>query len=300
MDRVLPLAAVQAAQAAPGQPVSAFAEDAQRVARTFPQARLIVYPELHLHGGADTAETYRAQAETLRGPRVRDLAQLAGDLGVWLLPGSVCETGPDGQLYNTAVVLSPHGRLAAFYRKVTPWRPYEPFDPGDRFVVFDLPGAGRAGLNICYDAWFPEITRHLAWMGAEVVFNLVRTTTCDRTQEIVLARANAIMNQVFVVSVNAAGPAGTGQSLIVDPEGLVRVQSATEATVLSDVLDLGHVARVRRYGTAGLTRPWAQFRPGDAPLALPLYGGAVVPERWAAAPDPAPSGPGDPAPPSTR
>ena len=148
-------------------------------------------------------------------------------------------------------------------------------------MTFDLPGIGRFGFSICYDAWFPEVTRHLAWMGAEVVLNLVKTTTCDRTQEVVLARANAIVNQVFVVSVNCAGPVGTGQSLIVDPEGLVRTATAgSEATVLTDVLDLEHVARVRKYGTAGLTRVWDQFRSGDQPLELPLYGGRIDPQRW--------------------
>jgi len=229
--------------------------------RSFPQTRLVVYPELHLFGGAGPEE-WRSNAEPLDGPRIRVLAQLAGDLGVWLVPGSVCERGPDGQLFNTAVVLSPEGQLAAWYRKIFPWRPYEPFDPGDRFVTFDLQGIGRAGFSICYDAWFPEVTRHLAWLGAEVVLNLVKTTTCDRTQEVVLARANAIVNQVFMVSVNCAGPVGTGQSLIVDPEGLVRASTGSEATVLTDVLDLGHVARARRYGTAGLTRPWRQFQMG--------------------------------------
>jgi predicted amidohydrolase len=189
--------------------------------------------------------------------------------------------GARGELFNTAIALSPQGELAASYRKVFPWRPYEPFDAGDRFVTFDLPGIGRAGFSICYDAWFPEVTRHLAWMGAEVVLNLVKTTTCDRAQEVVLARANAIVNQVFVVSVNCAGPIGTGQSLIVDPEGLVRTTtSGAESTILTDVLDLEHVARVRRYGTAGLTRMWDQFQPEDQPLSLPLYGGTIYPERW--------------------
>src|SRR3712207_8004307 len=46
---------------------------------------------------------------------------------------------------------------------------------------------------------FPEVTRHLAWMGAEVVVNPVKTTTADRAQELVLARANAIVNQVYVL-----------------------------------------------------------------------------------------------------
>ena len=281
MSRVLPIAVVQDSPRSSTEPVHRFGESVETLIRAFPQTRLVVYPELHLFGDAATHAELNASAETLDGPRIGALAQLAGDLGVWLVPGSVCERGPAGQLFNTAVALSPQGQLAASYRKVFPWRPYEPFDAGDRFVTFDMPGIGRAGFSICYDAWFPEVTRHLAWMGAEVVLNVVKTTTCDRAQEVVLARANAIVNQVFVVSVNCAGPTGTGQSLIVDPEGLVRTSAAqADRTVLTDVLDMDHVARVRKYGTAGLTRPWQQFLPGDQPLALPLYGGQNTPEVW--------------------
>lgn len=280
MSRVLPVAVVQALPLRVDEPLSRFAEHVQGLKSAFPQVELVVYPELHLFDAPLDRASLLESAEPLSGPRIKALSELAGDLGIWLIPGSVCERGPDGQLFNTAVALSPIGKLATWYRKIFPWRPYEPFEPGDRFVVFDLEGIGKAGFSICYDAWFPEVTRHLAWMGAEVIFNLVKTTTCDRAQEVVLARANAIMNQVFMVSVNCAGPLGTGQSLIVDPEGLVRAASGTEQTVLTDVLDLEHVPRVRRYGTVGLTRPWDQFQPGDTPLPLPLYGGGIHPDRW--------------------
>ena len=267
MSRVLPIAVVQAQPQQINEPLSGFAEQAHSFLKSFPQTRMIVYPELHLFHADLNKQALLEVAEPLDGPRVTALRELAADLGVWLIPGSVCELGANGELFNTAIALSPEGALVASYRKVFPWRPYEPFDAGDRFVTFDLPGIGRAGFSICYDAWFPEVTRHLAWMGAEVVLNLVKTTTCDRPQEVVLARANAIVNQVFVVSVNCAGPIGTGQSLIVDPEGLVRTATVgAEATVLTDVLDLEHVARVRKYGTVGLTRVWDQFQPGDRPL----------------------------------
>ena len=288
MSRVLPVALVQEMPHPIGETLSRFAEHAQALHRGFPQVQLAVYPELHLFGteGLDASSAYQDAAEPLDGPRVRELAQLSGDLGIWLVPGSVCERGPEGQLFNTAVAFSPQGKLVASYRKVFPWRPFEAFDPGDRFVTFDLPSVGRMGFSICYDAWFPEVTRHLAWMGAEVVLNLVKTTTCDRAQELVLARANAIVNGVFVLSVNCAGPTGTGQSLIVDPEGLVRAASSgANRSVLTDVLDLEHVPRVRRYGTAGLTRVWEHFQDGDPPLELPLYGGRIEPGRWK--PDPA-------------
>ncbi len=285
MSRALPIAVVQAMPRSLASSVDAFASDVADLLAAFPQTHLAIYPELHLHGADEDPRTKNARleesAEPLDGPRCRALGELAGDLGVWLVPGSVCERGSDGLLYNTAVVFSPDGELVASYRKIFPWRPYEPYQPGDRFVVFDMPGHGRLGLSICYDAWFPEVTRHLAWLGAEVVLNLVKTTTADRAQELVLARANAIVNQVFVVSVNCAGPVGMGQSLVVDPEGAVRVAASSEnPVVLTDVLDLDHVVRTRTYGTAGLNRMWDQFDDGDAALELPLYQGRIDPELW--------------------
>lgn len=111
----------------------------------------------------------------------------------------------------------------------------------------------------------------------------MQTPTSDREQETVLARANALTNQVFLASVNAATPTGVGRSLLVDPEGRVRTRApAAEECVLTDVIDLGETARVRHYGTAGLNRPWRQFRPGDAPLDLPLYSGRIDPSIWGA------------------
>ncbi len=80
-----------------------------------------------------------------------------------------------------------------------PWRPYEAWSSGHEFAVFDMPGSGRAGLSICYDAWFPESTRSVAWFGAEFVVNVVKTIGADRKQERVLAQANAIVNQVFML-----------------------------------------------------------------------------------------------------
>ncbi|MFD4509934.1 carbon-nitrogen hydrolase family protein [Streptomyces sp. NPDC058457] len=285
MSRPLPVALVQAPPRLATDPLSGFAEDVGGVLARFPQTRLVAYPELHLCGTdgppAESESRLQDAAEPLDGPRVRQLAELAGDLGVWLFPGTVCERGPAGELFNTALAFSPEGRLAAHYRKVFPWRPFEPYVPGDRFVVLDLPDTGRVGFAICYDAWFPEVARHLAWMGAEVIVNPVMTTSADRAQELVLARANAIVNQVYVVSVNTAGPDGTGRSLVVDPEGRVRVEAPDSApTVLTDVLDLDDVTRVRTFGTAGLNRMWNQFTEADAPVDLPLYDGRLDPRRW--------------------
>jgi len=285
VPRPLPIALIQAAPHPIDAPIEDFATDVQNKVDAYDGTRLFVYPELHLHGaddaGRETNQRLHDSAEPLDGPRVKALGQIAGDLGIWLVPGSVCERGSDGLMYNTALAFSPQGELVASYRKIFPWRPYEPYEPGDRFVTFELEDFGRVGFSICYDSWFPEVTRHLAWMGAEVVINLVKTTTSDRAQELVLARANAIVNQVFMLSVNCAGPVGRGQSLIVDPEGLVRAEATSEnPTILSDTIDVSHVQRVHTFGTAGTNRMWDQFHPGDNVLELPLYGGRIDPLRW--------------------
>jgi predicted amidohydrolase len=283
MTGTLRVAAVQAPPRPIGAPLEPFADEVRALAAE--GARVIAYPELHLFGPERHPDPERnaaldAAKVPLDDPFVARLGDIAREAGVWLVPGSICERGPAGELFNTALVFSPTGELVASYRKVFPWRPSEPYVPGDRFVVAEIDGA-RVGIDICYDAWFPEVTRHLAWMGAEVVLNLVKTTTPDRAQELVLARANAIVNQVFMVSVNCAGPVGRGRSILVDPEGAVIAESlVADPEVLRADLDLAHVARVRAEGTAGVDRMWSQFRPGDAPIPLPLYAGRIDPATW--------------------
>ena len=206
-------------------PVGQLHAQAAEIQRESTDLELVVFPEIHLCGdcdiAADSNEWLRSAAEPLDGPRVRALGEAAGALEMWLIPGSVPELGDGGHVYNTQVVFDPSGNLVASYRKVFPWRPYEAWSSGHEFAVFDMSGTGRAGLSICYDAWFPESTRSVAWFGAEFVVNVVKTIGADRKQERVLAQANAIVNQVFMLSVNAAGPIGTGGSIVCDPEGTV-------------------------------------------------------------------------------
>lgn len=291
MPRTITVAAVQAAPIPPdGLPVfgrddavAQLAADVRRVRAGIAGPALIVYPEIHLFGTDDPA-MLRSAAEPLDGPLVTELAGIAREADAWLIPGSLCELGSGGELFNTATVFAPDGTLASAYRKIFPWRPFELFTPGDQFVTVDIPDIGRLGLSICYDAWFPEVSRHLAWMGAEVIVNIVKTTTPDREQEMVLARANSIVNQVFTVSVNCAGPVGMGRSVVVDPEGRVLQETqGAEPETLYRVLDFDDVTRVREHGTAGTNRMWSQFSSTDAVIPLPMYDGRIDPLHWSPA-----------------
>jgi formamidase len=257
---------VAALQTSPvfGDPEATLRRMGERVGRVrgvVPHVQLVMFPELHLPALAPPLEPHddlAALAVEVPGPVTEELAAIARASEVWLMPGSIFERAEDGGVHNTALVFSPEGELVASYRKVFPWQPHEPSVPGDGFVTFDVPDVGRLGLSICYDGSFPETCRELAWMGAEAVLQVSLTTTSDRAQELVMAQANAIFNQLYVVSLNAGSPAGLGRSLIVDPEGLVRLQAGDGEELLTDVLDLDAVTRVREYGTAGVSRLWDQ------------------------------------------
>jgi predicted amidohydrolase len=285
MGRTLSVALAQYVPITGADPVGQLHAQATEIQRNSTDLELIVFPEIHLCGDCDNAvdanEWLQSAAEPLDGPRVAALMETAAALGVWLIPGSVPELGDGARVYNTQVVFDPSGNLVASYRKVFPWRPYEAWSSGHKFDVFDMPHSGRGGLSICYDAWFPESTRSVTWLGAEFVVNVDKTIGADRKQERVLAQANAIVNQVFMLSVNAAGPIGTGGSIVCDPEATVIGDLPTaDPGVLRVSVDLDAVTRVRERGTEGFNRMWSQMAPDDPVIDLPIYAGRIDPTHW--------------------
>jgi len=254
-----------------------FAREVRQLAGTFPAFDLYVFPELYLSAlgsfGDERPPGYAARvAETIPGPLTDRLGAVARDADKWIVAGTIYERDGD-KIYNTAVVASPTGELVATYRKLFPWMPYEPSLPGDSYTTFDIPDLGRFGLAICYDGWVPEIPRTLAWMGAEVILQPTATRTIDREQEIVLARANAIANQVFVVNPNNGAQFGAGRSVIVDPEGRVLALGGSGEEFLTQMIDLDMVASTREHGTAGLNPLWKQLRDAPPPLHGPYRDG---------------------------
>ena len=265
--------------------MDAFDVELATLVEKYPQVDLFVFPEMHLCGGqADgPLEAIAEFIEPLNGTRDDRLRSAAKRHGVWLIPGSVYEkessaspsAAESARVFNTAPVYSPEGERIASYRKIFPWQPYEQSTPGSEFTVFELGDFGRVGLSICYDMWFPEHARQLAWFGADLIVNVVRTGTSDREQEVVLCRATAIANQLGVLSVNAASPGSRGRSVAADAEGRVRVEAIDSAPQeLVDVIDLADSRRVRQFGTEGMNRVWDQL--DRSPVALPMYEGGVI------------------------
>jgi predicted amidohydrolase len=245
----------------PGNNLDRIAWETAAVKRRMPWIDLVLVGELASFG-ADTAA-----AQPMPGPAEARYREIARANRVWLAPGSIYERSGD-RVFNTAPVIDPDGEVRARYRKLYPFLPYEHgVAAGEAPCVFDMPGIGRVGLSICYDAWFPETTRAMACLGAEVVLHPTLTNTIDRAVEQAIARASAAQNQLWFVDLNSAGDLGVGGSCVYGPGGEVVHEAGAGREVIALDLDLGHVRRVRERGWNGLGQILKSFRDGPAPFA---------------------------------
>ncbi|CAL9513986.1 carbon-nitrogen family hydrolase [Streptomyces sp. NPDC058947] len=234
-----------------GESVESRRRRAASLVREQAGADLVVLPELWTTG-AFAYDAFGTEAEPLEGPTYEAMAKAASDAGVWLHAGSIPERDPDGPLYNTSLVFSPSGDLAAAYRKIHRFG----FDKGEavlmgageELVTVRLP-ATTLGLATCYDLRFPELFRGLVDAGAETLVVSAGWPERRRSHWTLLARARAVENQSFVLACATAGThAGvpqSGHSIVVDPWGEVLAEAGAHEEVLTVEFDPGKVATTR-------------------------------------------------------
>lgn len=229
----------------------------------FPWTQMVLFSELAPYGPLDR------YAQPFPNDAIAMFQEDALRYGIWLIPGSMFEKIEDGRIFNTSVVINPHGEIVARYSKMFPFKPYETgVSSGTEFCVFDVPEVGRFGLSICYDIWFPETTRQLTSQGVEVLLHPVLTGTTDREAEIAIARATAAQFQCYVFDVNGLSAGGSGRSLVVDPTATVLHQSAGQEDMFPIEIDLDMVRRQRETGLKGLGQVLKSFRDREADFSV--------------------------------
>lgn len=220
----------------------------------YPWVQMVMFSELCAHG------PLHIHATEIPGDIEEEFQKMAKKHKIWLLPGSVFEK-KEGKTFNTASVIDPEGNVVGRYRKMFPFLPYEEgVTGGDEFFVFDVPDVGRFGVSICYDMWFPETTRTLACMGAEVILHPTLTGTIDRDIELSLVQASAAINQCFIFDINGLYSGGNGHSIICGPDGRVIYKASTGEEMIPIEIDVSRVERSRKYGVLRLGQPMKSFR----------------------------------------
>ena len=222
-------------------------------------ARVIALPEVFIWRGGKKIE--RASAEPIPGPTTTRLADLARDLGIYLLGGSILEEVPrSNKAYNTSLLFGPQGDLLATYRKIHLFdvdlangvsaRESDTRQFGDAIVVAETELCPM-GLTVCYDLRFPELYRALTFKGAQIIFvPSAFTAYTGRAHWETLLRARAIENQVYVIAPDQYGKNPQsfethGHSMIVDPWGKILAELPDGSGIAIAEIDLAYLMNVR-------------------------------------------------------
>ena len=186
-------------------------------------AELVIFPECALTGYCfDSLEEAAAFAETIDGRSSDAISEVCRETGAHAVVGFIEKDGPD--FYNAAMLVGPDGVIGDYRKVHLPFLGVDRFlTPGDKqFRVFEL-SFGRIGINICYDASFPEAARALKLLGAELIILPTNWPTgAWRTAEFII-NARACENHVNFAAVNRCGVERgwdfIGRSKVVDFNG---------------------------------------------------------------------------------
>jgi formamidase len=179
--------------------------------RNMPSMDLVVFPEYSLHGlSMDTNPAIMCDFD---GPEVGAFRAACRAQQIWGC-FSIMERNPGGNPYNTGLIIDSAGEVRLKYRKLHPWVPVEPWEPGNLGIpVCDGPNGSKLALIICHDGMFPEMARECAYLGAEIMIRTAGYTAPIRHAWQITNQANAFCNLMCTASVCMCGTDGTFDSM---------------------------------------------------------------------------------------
>jgi formamidase len=191
--------------------------------RNMPTMDLVVFPEYALHGlSMDTNPDIMCR---LDGPEVGAFRKACVTHDIWGC-FSLMEFNPRGNPYNSGIIISNHGEIALYYRKLHPWVPVEPWEPGDLGIpVIEGPKCAKIALIICHDGMFPEMAREAAYKGAEIMLRTAGYTAPIREAWRFTNQSNSFCNLMVTANVCMCGSDDTfdsmGEGMIVNFDGTI-------------------------------------------------------------------------------
>lgn len=196
-------------------------------------ANLVVFPELASTGYMCRDLVYELAEPVPEGPSIRRLEEVTKKEGIHVIFGMLERSGKArAALYNAAVLLGPNGFIGKYRKTHLPthsaFEEKRYFRPGYQAPVFET-GIGRLGLTVCYDVFFPEISRLLRLKGSQLIVCISASPAVRRKFFETLTVARAIENTAYLVYVNLVGVEDGlqfwGGSRIVAPNGKIISQA---------------------------------------------------------------------------
>jgi formamidase len=191
--------------------------------RNMPTMDLVVFPEYALHGLSMSIDP--AIMCSLDGPEVAAFRAACVQHRIWGC-FSIMERNPGANPFNSGIIIDDTGELRLYYRKMHPWVPVEPWEPGDIGIpVIVGPRGAKIALIICHDGMFPEMARECAYKGAEVMIRTAGYTAPVRDAWRFTNQANSFCNLMVTANVCMCGSDGTfdsmGEGMIVNFDGTI-------------------------------------------------------------------------------
>ncbi len=192
-------------------------------------ARLTVFPECAVTGYCFASlDEALPIAQTIPGPATEWMREACAELGCYVIFGTLELAGT--KIFNAAVLVGPTGVIGRYRKVHLPYLGIDMFTSyGDRPFAVHSAGELKVGMNICYDAAFPEAARSLALLGADLIAlptNWPPGAECTAASVI---NARAMENAVYYIAVNRVGSERSfdfiGRSKIVDPSGNTLAES---------------------------------------------------------------------------
>ena len=195
-------------------------------------AELVIFPELSMTGYVIRDQIYEL-AEKIPGKSTKIIEKIAKNAGMYIVFGMPELSGKaQATLYNTATLVGPEGFIGKYRKMYLPthsvFEEKRYFRAGYQTAVFDTK-LGKIGLIICYDIFFPEVTRLTRLRGAQLIICISASPGVRRTFFETLTAARAIENTAFLAYVNLVGMEDglqfCGGSRLIGPNGKVLVQA---------------------------------------------------------------------------
>jgi predicted amidohydrolase len=217
-------------------------------------ARMIAFPEflMAFSPGTQSPEELTELAESIDGPFAVSLMESARTHDIHVLATIYERSSLSNRVYDTALWIENHGKIAAVYRKLhlydaLGFRESDKFAAGNELTPPFQTDLGQIGMMICYDLRFPELSRLLTLMGAQVLVAPSGWVEGDFKVEHwqTMVRARALENGCYVIAPDQTANIYIGHSMVVDPFGRIVVDLGQSPGLETVDLDLAMVGEVR-------------------------------------------------------